>query len=128
VYFRDVQALMTMRRNRFVVTAPWLLAPPVLLIAVFSLPEEWRATGWLLAALAGAGILVYLYIAAFFYGCNLYIATAVGNIKVAAVYRTWQARRFQAKVTPLVMALQQTAPPLEQPAPPLPQAPPVEYL
>lgn len=112
VYFRDVQALMIMRRNRFVIEAPWLLVPPVLLIVALSLPAPWRATGWLMAGLIVAAVLVYLYVAAFFYGCNLYIATAVGNVRVKSIFREWQARRFHQKLTPLVMAVQQTAPPL----------------
>ena len=115
VYFRDVQALIIMRRNRFVIEAPWLFVPPVLAIAAVSLPPAWRATGtgWLVAGLIVAAILVYLYVAAFFYGCNLYIATAVGNVRVKSVFREWQARRFHEKVTPLVMAVQETAPPIE---------------
>jgi hypothetical protein len=115
VYFRDVQALTIMRRNRFVIEAPWLFVPPVLAIAAVSLPPAWRATGWLMVALIVAAILVYLYVAAFFYGCNLYIATAVGNVLVKSIFREWQARRFHEKVTPLVMAVQQTAPPLGNP-------------
>jgi hypothetical protein len=112
VYFRDVQALLIVRRNRFVIEAPWLLVAPAVLFAVLALPVPWRDTGWLLAGLAVVAILVYLYIAAIFYGCRLYIATAVGNVKVASVFRVWQARRFHGKVTPLVLAAQQQAPPL----------------
>jgi len=115
VYFRDVQALMITKRNRFILQTPWLLAPVALLIGGFALPTPWRATGGLVAALVLAGILVYLYVAGIFFSCRFYIATAVGNVKVASVFRVWQARRFHAKVGPLIVAAQQQ----RQPANPL---------
>jgi hypothetical protein len=95
-----------MRRNRFVVQIQWLLVLPALLIGVFRLPPDWRATGWAVAFFALIAILVYLYIAAVFGGCGLYLATAVGNVKVASVFRVWQARRFHDRVTPLILAAQ----------------------
>jgi hypothetical protein len=113
VYFRDVQALLVMRRNRFLIQTPWLLVLPAMLIAVLRLPGEWRATGGSIAVLALLAILVYLYVAAVFGGCRLYLATAVGNVKVASVFRVWQARRFHDRVTPLIVAAQTHAPPIE---------------
>jgi hypothetical protein len=112
VYFRDVQALVIARRNRFIVQAPWLLVPVALIVAASLTPASWQASGteWLIAVLILVAIAIYLYIAAFFYGCRLYIATAVGNVRVASVFRIWQARRFHEKVTPLVMAAQLTPP------------------
>jgi hypothetical protein len=118
VYFRDVQALLVMRRNRFVVQTPWLLVVPALPIAVLRLPPDWRATGWAIAFFALLAVLIYLYVAAVFAGCRLYLATAVGNVKVASVFRVWQARRFHDRVSPLILSAQTQAPPLDLPVTP----------
>jgi hypothetical protein len=110
VYFRDVQALLVTKRNRFVLQTQLLLIPPALLIAVLSLPTDWRETGSLLAVLIGVAVLLYLFIVGSFYSCRLYIATAVGNVQVASVFRVWQAQKFHAKLGPLVMASQSPKP------------------
>ena len=109
-------ALLVMRRTRFVFDARlWLLAP-ILIGLVGSLPADWRSTGSGLAVLIALAVVGYLYIAASFYGCRLYLATAVGNVPVASVFRTWQARKFNEQIRPLVLTAQQaiaTPPPLE---------------
>ncbi len=123
VYYRDVMALLVMKRTRFMFDARLWLVPPLLIGLVASLPSDWRSTGSGVAALIGLAIAGYLYIAASFYGCRLYLATAVGNVAVASVFRTWQARKFNEQVKPLILAAQQaiaTPPPLETP----PAAPP----
>jgi hypothetical protein len=107
VYYRDVKALLVTRRNRFVIDAWFWLIPVALLVGIAWLPADWRATGSLAAALILVGVLVYLYIAAFFYGCRLYLATAVGNVWVRSVFRVWQARRFHEQVKPMILAAQQ---------------------
>jgi hypothetical protein len=110
IYFRDVQALLITKRNRFVIQTQLFLLPPVLVAGVLTLPADWRATGSLIAALIAAAALVYLFIAGSFYSCRLYLATAVGNVQVPSVFRMWQARRFHEKVQPLILAAQAEAP------------------
>jgi protein-S-isoprenylcysteine O-methyltransferase Ste14 len=90
-----------------VIQTPLYLLLPALGIGVAELPEDWRATGSLIAVLILLAVFVYLYIAGFFYGCRLYLATAVGNVHVASVFRSWQARRFHERVSPRIMAAQQ---------------------
>jgi len=116
VYFRDIQALLVMKRQRVLIQAPWLLVPVALFFAVLSLPPAWRNAGWLLLGAALVASLLYLYIAAFFYSCRFYLATAVGNVYVQSVFRLWQARRFSSAIRPVIVAAQTESVPA--PAPP----------
>jgi hypothetical protein len=118
VYYRDVQALLVVKRNRFLIDARLWLLPFVLAIAVAMLPLEWRGIGALLTFLILPGVLIYLFVAASFHGCRLFLATAVGNVAVTSVFRLWQARRFHDRVEPMIAAAQQsmaTPPPLAPP-------------
>jgi hypothetical protein len=107
VYYRDVKALLVMRRNRFLIDAWMWLILPALLFGIGALPSDWQATGGLGAVVILVAALVYLYVAAFFYGCRLYLATAVGNVQVASVSRVWQARKFNEQVKPMILEAQQ---------------------
>jgi hypothetical protein len=106
VYFRDVQALLITKRNRFVIQTPWFLFLPALVVLLYRLPAEWQITG-ITAGVLVLAALVYLYVASVFYSCRFYIATAVGNVQVGSVFRVWQARRFHERVSPLILAAQQ---------------------
>jgi hypothetical protein len=107
IYLRDIQGLIIMKRPRFLIQAPTLLISLAFVIApLVWLPAAWRAAYWLSAALLLAAGLVYLYVAAFFYGCRFYLATAVGNVFAPSVFRIWQARRFSERVRPLILEAQ----------------------
>jgi hypothetical protein len=113
IYFRDVQALTVERRNRFIFEPAWLWVAVALLIGSAIYPETQRDLRLTVSLLLVAAVPIYLIIAGMFYSCRLYIATAVGNVKVGSVFRTRQARKFHQAVTPLVLAsqaeLQETA-------------------
>jgi hypothetical protein len=123
VYYRDVQALLVMKRNRFLIDAWLWLLPVALLFAVGATPFAWRSTASLLAVLIVLGVIGYLVVAGAFYSCRLYLATAVGNVPVASVFRVWQARKFNRQIRPLILAVQHAAPDI--PAPPRTISPPV---
>jgi hypothetical protein len=106
VYFRDILGMVITRKRRIVVEAPWIVLMPALILAALFLSPTWRSTGLLIAALADAAIVLYLYIATLSFGCRLYVATAVGNIFVPSVYRIWQARKFMAAIEPAILEVQ----------------------
>lgn len=100
IYLRDIQALVIERRPRFVVAWPWFVLLIALSIAAATTP--WAAA-WLSVAAAVAG---YLYVSGRFQGCRLFLATAVGNVPMGSVFRTWQARRFHDRVSAPIRAAQ----------------------
>ena len=109
VYFRDLQALVIRRKPRFVMQWPYVLLAPFLLFLFFG-PVSARAlpvTSVVLIVIASIAIV------SFRFGCYLDLATAVGNIPVRSVAFAWTARRFAARVAPLVSASQ--APATSQP-------------
>jgi uncharacterized membrane protein (DUF485 family) len=107
VYYRDVQALLVSKRNRFVISAWLWLLPIVLFIAVLRLPSDWMATGSFAAVLIVLAVIIYLLAAGRSYSCRLYLATAVGNVEAPSVYRVWQARRFNERLKPFIVDAQQ---------------------
>ena len=105
VYFRDLQALVIRRKPRFVMQWPYVFLVPVLLILFFGpLPTQRSlpVIGGVLLITAG------IVFASFRFGCYLDLATAVGNVPVRSVAFLWTARRFAARVAPLVQAAQTT--------------------
>jgi hypothetical protein len=100
VYFCDLQALLIRRKRRFVMQWPYLLLVP--LFAFASL----RSGGASLSFGVVAAIMALIALVSTAFGCYLDLATAVGNVPVRSVAFVWTARRFAAKVVPLVTASQ----------------------
>lgn len=103
VYFRDLEALLIRRKSRFVIQWPYVLLVPFLLFIFFG-PVSTQAFFPIFAVVAILVAVIVLISVRF--GCYLDLATAVGNVPVRSVAFVWTARRFAAKVGPLVQAAQ----------------------
>jgi hypothetical protein len=91
VYYRDMQGLIIQRGGNIPISWFWIvLAAVSAAIGAVQL----GAWGLLIGAFA---LIVPLGLGAGF-GCRLYIATAVGNVQVQSVTKTWQVSRFSAMV------------------------------
>ena len=102
VYLRDVQAILIRRKVRFVMQWPYILAVPFLLAGIFGSFPYARAV---LAVTLVAGLLRLFF--SIWFGCLVDIATAVGNVRVAAVASTRTARLFSQKVAPEITRAQE---------------------
>lgn len=109
-YYRDVQAIAVARAPRFhfstrsafiaaVLVALYLLA----VVKGYNGPVSYALTGFGLVALALAAAWIYLSAAQ---SCVCRIYTAVSGDELRSVYRMWTARRFLAKVEPLISQAQ----------------------
>jgi hypothetical protein len=102
-YFRDIQAIVMARTGRF------HISPGVALVVVI----------WLLTLAAGHGagfrwahglagtslVFAWWYVSAT-RSCRCRIYTAVSSDELPSLYRTWTARRFLARVEPLIAQAQ----------------------
>ena len=117
VYYRDVLAITVQRTRRM--TASWLWFVLVFYGFVFGITLRsvplWGAL--LLAASAMAVVMQIVF--AFAFGCRLLVATAVGNVEVPGVMRTWDASRFLKNLAPLIADAQRWSvlPPVEESQP-----------
>jgi hypothetical protein len=108
IYLRDIQAIVTARAPRFHISSRSLLPGCVwsfatLVASIAGHRAESVTIGLLLGGLALA--LSWAYISAKC-SCRCRIYTAVSAEPVASVYRTWTARRFLARVEPLILEAQ----------------------
>jgi len=115
-YFRDVQAIAVAKAPRFHVSTRVV---PLLLLAMFAVPALYGFTRgaasrfpilssvfwpsfWSTAALL---LGVWVVISSQF-SCRCRIYTAVSGEELPGIYRAWTARRFLAKVEPLILQAQ----------------------
>jgi len=107
-YFRDVQAIAIAKAPRFHISTrvvPVVLMVPVLfgsLVAIRNVFPLFWPVFWIVAAL----LLAAWVMVSSLFSCRCRIYTAVSGEELPSVYRTWTARRFLAKVEPLIRQAQ----------------------
>ena len=102
VYLADVKAMVIKRRGRFAMQWWYLIALPLIVLA-WNSPWSWLNIPLGLGLLAaGFGLAA----ASLREGCDLFLSTEVGYVKVPSVALTWTARRFAARLTPAIVAAQ----------------------
>ncbi|HXS93524.1 MAG TPA: hypothetical protein VN736_02900 [Candidatus Limnocylindrales bacterium] len=107
-YFKDVQAIAVAKAPRFYVSARALLpliAVPFLAAYLIARPSSSLVMilPILIALLLGAWVIV-----ASQFSCRCRIYTAVSSEELPSVSRSWTARRFLARVEPIISAAQGT--------------------
>lgn len=103
-YFKDVQAIAIAKAPRFHVSTrvvPLLILGPVAFGYLYG--RGFPLWPWFLAA---ALLLAAWVIVSAQFSCRCCIYTAVSGEELRSVYRTWTARRFLARVEPLIAQAQ----------------------
>jgi hypothetical protein len=110
VYLSDIQAMIVRRRIRVILSVPLILILPIEgLFIPYMVGPTW---GWLpITALAATLLLIIVgALRGYFTGCDLDLATAVGNVRVPSITHTSAATKFAAMITPVITAVQAPAP------------------
>lgn len=106
-YFKDVQAIAVAKAPRFHISARLIPALFALLIASAFVPRlTFSVWPWVLGA--GVLLLAAWVVVASQFSCRCRIYTAVSSEELPSVSRSWTARRFLARVEPLISAVQGT--------------------
>jgi hypothetical protein len=104
-YLRDIQAIVTAQRPRFLISTrslaiafAWLFPWIFWLI----LPAGFGIAWWAVAAILIGAWLVF----SFFFSCTCRLYTAVSDDPLPSLYRTWTARKFLDEVKPWIDEVQ----------------------
>lgn len=123
-YFRDIQAIAVARAPRHHLSVRAIAIALVLFWTWALVRSFWPMADQVFFTTLGLLALIWLQVSTR-YSCRCRIYTAVSQEELPSIYRTWTARRFLAKVEPLIAAAQPPADPNQAvPAPDPAPAPP----